>query len=87
MSLANLEWGLATGGGRKRGFAGFVVDVPLLVILLGIVVIGMVVLYSAVSTDLSLVARQGMRLAVGLVAFLVISQISPHYLRIFTPIL
>jgi rod shape determining protein RodA len=87
MSLANLEWGLATGGGRKRGFLGFVVDVPLLIILLSIVVVGMVVLYSAVSTDLSLVARQGMRLAVGLVAFLVISQISPHYLRIFTPVL
>jgi rod shape determining protein RodA len=87
MSLANLEWGLATGGGRKRGFAGFVVDVPLLVILLSIVAVGMVVLYSAVSTDLSLVARQGMRLGVGLVAFLVISQISPHYLRIFTPVL
>jgi len=88
MSLANLEWGRTTGGGRQvRGFLGFVVDVPLLVILLGIAGGGMVVLYSAVSTDASLVVRQGMRLTVGLAAFFVISQISPHYLRIFTPIL
>jgi rod shape determining protein RodA len=87
MSLANLEWGRATGGGRKRGFLGFVVDVPLLMILLGVVVVGMVVLYSAVSKDMSLLVRQGMRLTVGLAAFVVVSQISPHYLRIFTPVL
>jgi rod shape determining protein RodA len=85
MSLASLEWGRAAGGGRKRGFNGFVVDMPLLLILLAIVGVGMVVLYSAVSTDSSLLVRQGMRFAVGLAAFFVMSQISPHYLRIFTP--
>jgi rod shape determining protein RodA len=86
MSLASLEWGRAAGGGRKvRGFAGLVVDVPLLVLLLGVVGIGLVVLYSAVSADTGLLLRQGMRFAAGLAAFLVLSQISPHYLRIFTP--
>ena len=86
MSLASLEWGRAAGGRRKlRGFAGLVVDVPLLVIMLAIVGIGMVVLYSAVSADTSLLLRQGMRFAVGLAAFFVIAQIPPHYLRIFTP--
>jgi rod shape determining protein RodA len=85
MSLASLEWGRAAGGGRKRGFKGFVVDMPLLLIVLAIVGVGMVVLYSAVSADSSLVVRQGMRFAVGLVAFFVMAQISPHYLRIFTP--
>ena len=85
MSLASLEWGRAASGGRKRGFKGFVVDVPLLVILLAIVALGMVVLYSAVSADTGLLVRQGMRFGVGLAAFFVIAQIPPHYLRIFTP--
>jgi rod shape determining protein RodA len=85
MSLASLEWGRAAGGGRKRGFKGFVVDMPLLLIVLAIVGVGMVVLYSAVSADNSLLIRQGMRFAVGLAAFFVMAQISPHYLRIFTP--
>jgi rod shape determining protein RodA len=85
MSLASLEWGRAASGGRKRGFKGFVVDMPLLLIVLAIVGIGMVVLYSAVSADSSLLIRQGMRFAVGLAAFFVMAQISPHYLRIFTP--
>jgi rod shape determining protein RodA len=84
MSLATLEWRGAARG-RKRGFKGFVVDMPLLLILLAIVSVGLVVLYSAVSAEMSLVLRQGMRLAVGLAAFSVLAQIPPHYLRIFTP--
>ena len=51
MSRASLEWGRAASGGRKRGFRGFVVDMPLLLILLGVVALGMVVLYSAVSAE------------------------------------
>ncbi len=85
MSLASLEWGTASGGRRKVRGLGLVVDMPLLVILFCIVALGMVVLYSAVAEDLNLVARQGMRFAVGLAAFLVLAQIPPHYLRIFTP--
>jgi rod shape determining protein RodA len=86
MSLASLEWGRAAAGGRKvRGFKGLVVDVPLLVILFAIVAVGMVVLYSAVSAETGLLVRQGMRFAMGLVAFVVMAQIPPHYLRIFTP--
>jgi rod shape determining protein RodA len=87
MSLANLEWGRATGGGRRRvrGFLGLVVDLPLLAILVAIVGLGLVVLYSAVSAETSLLLRQAMRFAVGLAAFFFMAQISPHYLRIFTP--
>src|SRR5512134_3120387 len=86
MSLASLEWGRTAGTGRKaRGFRGLVIDVPLLVILLAIVPIGFVVLYSAVSADASLLLRQAMRFGVGLAGFLVIAQIPPRYLRIFTP--
>jgi len=85
MSLASLEWGRAATSGRKRGFKGIVVDMPLLLIICAIVALGMVVLYSAVSAESGLLLRQGMRFAVGLVAFFVMAQISPHYLRIFTP--
>ena len=97
MSLASLEWRGAAGG-RKRGFKGFVVDMPLLLILLAIVGLGLVVLYSAAVGDRGLdgtfvldpdardaVLRQGMRFGVGLAAFFVLAQIPPHYLRIFTP--
>ena len=58
MSLASLEWGRAATGGRKRGFKGFVVDMPLLLILFAIVGIGLVVLYSAVSAESGLLLRQ-----------------------------
>jgi hypothetical protein len=54
MSLASLEWGRGAAGGRKRGFKGFVVDMPLLLIVLAIVGLGMVVLYSAVAADTGL---------------------------------
>jgi rod shape determining protein RodA len=85
MSLASLEWGRAASGGRKRGFRGFVIDMPLLLILLGIVGLGMVVLYSAVSGDSGLLLRQAVRFGLGLAAFFVMAQIPPHYLRLFTP--
>jgi rod shape determining protein RodA len=86
MSLASLEWvGAASGSRRKRGFAGLVIDVPLLALVLAVVVIGMVVLYSAVSAETGLLLRQAMRFAAGLAAFFVVAQISPHYWRIFTP--
>jgi len=86
MSLASLEWGRTAGTGRKaRGFRGLVVDVPLLVILLAIVGIGFVVLYSAVSAETPLLLRQAMRFGVGLASFIVVAQIPPRYLRIFTP--
>jgi len=85
MSLASLEWGRAASGGRKRGVKGFVVDMPLLLLLFAIVGIGLIVLYSAVSAESGLLVRQGMRFAVGLAAFFVVAQIPPHYLRILTP--
>ncbi len=84
MSLASLEWG-RVGSGRRLPFGGLVVDMPLLVLLVAIVGLGFVVLYSALAADLSLLMRQGLRFALGLAAFLVLSQVPPRYLRIFTP--
>jgi rod shape determining protein RodA len=85
MSLASLEWSRSTGAGRWRPFGGLVIDVPLLVLLFMIAGVGFVVLYSALGADMGLLIRQGMRFGVGLAAFLVLSQVPPRYLRIFTP--
>jgi len=86
MSLSSLEWNRAGGGARRRNRLGaWNLDMPLLIMLLAVVSFGLVVLYSAVGADAGLVMRQGMRFALGLAAFVVIAQLPPHYLRIFTP--
>jgi rod shape determining protein RodA len=86
MSLASLDWGRTGASGRRSGgFFGLVVDVPLLVLVLGIAAIGFVVLYSALAADTGLLLRQVLRFAVGLAAFFVLSQVPPHYLRMWTP--
>ncbi len=60
-------------------------DVPLLLGLLMLMVFGLVVLYSASGESADVVYRQGARLGVGLLALLVLSQVPPHVLRIWTP--
>jgi rod shape determining protein RodA len=60
-------------------------DIPLLTSLLLLTGFGLVVLYSASSEDMSVVYRQSVRLGVGLVAMLVLSQVPPHILRMWTP--
>jgi rod shape determining protein RodA len=60
-------------------------DLPLLAGLALLIGCGLLVLYSASGADAGLVYRQGVRLAVGLVALLVLSQVPPHILRIWTP--
>ena len=60
-------------------------DLPLLAGLLLLMGIGLLVLYSASGADTDVVYRQGVRLAVGLGALLVLSQVPPHILKIWTP--
>jgi rod shape determining protein RodA len=60
-------------------------DIPLLVALLLLMGFGLVVLYSASGGSLDTVYRQGVRIGVGLIALLVLSQVPPHILRIWTP--
>lgn len=60
-------------------------DTPLLLGLLALMALGLYVLYSASGGDIDTVYRQGARLVVGLLALLVLSQIPPHILRIWTP--
>lgn len=60
-------------------------DGPLLLLLVSICGIGLVVLYSAAGGGGSLLLRQGIRLAAGFVALIVIAQIPPRYLRMWAP--
>ena len=60
-------------------------DPVLLVLLLLITSFGLVVLYSASGQDMAMVYRQAVRLGVGLLVMLIISQVPPHILRIWTP--
>jgi len=60
-------------------------DAPLLLGLLLLMGFGLVVLYSASGGSMDTVYRQAVRLGAGLVALLVLSQVPPHILRIWTP--
>jgi rod shape determining protein RodA len=83
MSLGTVDWGGYSGGAFRRRSLN--VDLPLLIPLLLIASIGLVVLYSAVGQDVSLVARQGIRYGIGFAAFMVLAQIPPQHLRLWTP--
>ena len=60
-------------------------DLPLLLALLLVMLAGLAVLYSASGQDMAVVTRQAIRLGVGLVVMLVISQAPPYILRMWTP--
>jgi len=60
-------------------------DPVLFALLLLIIAFGLMVLYSASGQDVDMVYRQAIRLGVGLLVMLVISQVPPHILRIWTP--
>ena len=60
-------------------------DLPLLLGLLLLMAAGLAVLYSATGEDLGMVLKQAVRLGFGLAVMLVISQVPPHVLRLWTP--
>jgi rod shape determining protein RodA len=61
------------------------VDLPLLVTMLMLAGLGMAVLFSAGGQDPGLLHRQGVRLAVGFGLLLVLAQVPPYLLRMWTP--
>lgn len=61
------------------------IDIYLLAALVLLISLGLFVLYSASGEDMDVVIRQGVRLGVGLVGMLLISQVPPHIMRIWTP--
>ena len=86
MSISSLE----IGTGSELTFKPFrsrslVMDVPLLITLLAVIGLGFVVLYSAVGGQAALLVRQGVRIFVALMAFVVVAQIQPRTLKLWTP--
>lgn len=69
----------------RFGPRGIVVDLPLLLTILTVIALGFVVLYSAVAEATGPLLRQGLRVGAGLVAFFVLAQVPPRYLRMWTP--
>ena len=60
-------------------------DFPLLIALLLLIGFGLLVLYSASGHEITVVYRQAIRLAVGLLVLLVLSQVPPYIFRLWTP--
>jgi rod shape determining protein RodA len=86
MSISSLE----IGAGSELTFKplrsrSLVMDVPLLITLLAVIGLGFVVLYSAVGGQTALLVRQGIRIFVALMAFVVVAQIQPRTLKLWTP--
>jgi len=86
MSLSNVDFPSAP----RRHLSAFrfdqiVIDYGLLLTLLIVIGIGIAILYSAADQSTALMTRQGLRIAAGLGAFFVLSQIEPRYLRVWTP--
>ena len=68
-----------------RAMRRFHIDGPLLWGLLLICAFGLVVLYSAVGENMRLWLSQLVRLSVAIIAMVVVAQISPDFLRRWTP--
>ena len=60
-------------------------DGPLLVAILALCVAGLAILYGAGGQDQSMVYRQAVRLVLSLGVMLVLAQLSPQFLRLWTP--
>jgi rod shape determining protein RodA len=60
-------------------------DAPLLVAIFMLCGIGLVILYGAAGQDIEVVYRQALRLALSFGVMLVVAQISPQFLRLWTP--
>ncbi len=72
-------------GDLARAIRRLNIDGPLFVGILLISALGLVVLYSAVGENMRLLINQIVRLGVALVAMLIMAQLSPDFLRRWTP--
>lgn len=72
-------------GGMTRMLQRFHIDLPLLLALLLLSIVGLVVMYSAGSQDTSLLARQVIRLLLGFLVMIAIAQIHPTTMSLWSP--
>ncbi|MCB1876083.1 MAG: rod shape-determining protein RodA [Chromatiales bacterium] len=86
MNLNPLALGRQRSAERRRGlFERLHLDLPLLMGLLTIAALGLVVLYSASGQDDGTIVRQTIRLGIAFGVMVVVAQIPPHLLRLWTP--
>jgi len=86
MSLSSADLGtVRVGSFQGPSRLQLNIDLPLVITLMLVTIFGFVVLYSALSEDLSALVRQGVRFGIAFGVFFVLSQIPPHYLRMWTP--
>ena len=63
------------------------IDLPLLLGMIALIILGQVILYSAGGESIAMMQRQGIRLGVAFAVMLIIAQISPDTMRRWSPIL
>jgi rod shape determining protein RodA len=85
MAVSQSVFGEPHAGIGRRIMAGMKLDGPLLVGLVSICAFGLVVLWSASGQDSSMLVRQVIRLGVAFAALLVIAQVPPKVLRLWSP--
>ncbi len=69
----------------QRLLRRFNLDGPLLVAVMALAIAGLAVLYGASNEDASMVYRQAIRLGLSFSVLLVVAQISPQFLRLWSP--
>lgn len=69
----------------QRVLTGLRLDGPLLFGLLTVSGLGMFVLYSASGENMDLIVRQGVRVGLAAVVMLILAQVSPKFLRLWSP--
>lgn len=73
------------GHAKKNWLARLHIDIPLLFGLLTTAAVGLVVLYSASGQNLDMLINQAIRLGMALLGMMVVAQIPPQQLRLWTP--
>lgn len=78
----------ARWGDRRRArlfVRGMHMDIPLLIGLVLLAIVGMVTLYSASGQDMDVMIRQGIRLAIAFTVMFVLAQVPPHHVEYWAP--
>ena len=72
---------MASRASQQGLFYRMHIDIPLLLGLIALIVLGQIILYSASGENIALMQRQGIRLGIALIVMVVIAQISPDTIR------
>ncbi len=86
--IPSLSRRTARWGDRRRSrlfVRGLHMDIPLLIALVLLSLLGLVTLYSASGQDTDLVLRQGIRLGIAFTVMFILAQVPPHHIEYWAP--